>query len=217
MKKLLIILAIMMAVSMTSSSWAFYMDFEEGLGNDGANIVGIPGVTFTTSAGLPWVYGDSNTGSYNTHSVDLNLWFGSYNHYGYVFAWLGVSGNWGRIDFTDQNGTWFQTGVCSASTFTADAYDDTDNIIDTATLPSGNLGWPNVTDMAWLRVDAPVGKTISYIIMHDSGNYWEVDNMTGDMAGGTQPIPEPGTLLLLGAGLVGLVGYGKLRLQRRKK
>lgn len=45
-------------------------------------------------------------------------------------------------------------------------------------------------------------------MVHDSGNYWIVDEMTGDMAGGSGgSIPDGGaTVVLLGIGLAALVG-----------
>jgi hypothetical protein len=188
---------------LAGSASAFYMNFEEGLGKDGQPITGIPGVTFTTSEDLPWVYGDATTGSWNVKSIDTGQSWGtgSYQMYGYVFAWLGPSGSWGRINFDDQNGTWFQTGVTSLSDFYLEAYNSSGTLIDTAILAAGNT---NGSDMAWLRVQAPSGQYISYVIMHDSGNYWLADNMTGDMFGG---VPLPPSVWLLGSGLLGLGAY----------
>lgn len=214
MKKSFLILAvaIIMLFGMASVSGAFYMNFEEGLGNDGGNIVGIPGVTFTNSADLPWVYADITTGNYNVTSVDTGATYGTarYNMYGDVAAWLGTSGSWGRIDFDDMNGTWFQTGVSTATDFWLEAYDASDNLLDTATTGPCTQ-WEGCTDMVWLRVDAPSGTNIAYVILHDTGNYWEVDEMTGDMAGGV-PVPEPATLFLLGAGLLG-IGAARKRIK----
>ena len=218
MKRLLIaLLAVTATLCMVSVSAAFYMHFEEGLGNDLGNIVGIPGVTFVTSGGLPWIYSDVTTGNYNAYSVNTGQSWGTgeYNMYDKVCAWLGVLGAWGQIDFDDQNGTWFQTGVSSATDFWLEAYDASDNMIDVATTGACTQ-WEGYTDMAWLRVDAPGGTNISYVKLSDSGNFWEVDNMSGDMEGGHRCIPEPSTLLLLGSGLLGLAGYSRARYGRKK-
>ncbi len=209
MQRVLITLVVVGLMSMPA--FAFSMNFEEGLGNDGGGIVGVAGVTFTSSGGETWKYADINTGGYNVHSVDTGAEWGTgqYNMYGDVIVWLGISGNWGRIDFDDTNGTWFQTGACAynatgGTALTLDAYDAGGNLLDSDSTVSNLRYIDGYADMAWLRVDAPGGSTIAYVILSDSGNFWEVDNMSGDMAGGKDIIPEPGTLSLLALGLAGM-------------
>jgi hypothetical protein len=65
--------------------------------------------------------------------------------------------------------------------------------------------------------DGSTGNTLTFIIADSGDDVWD-STVYFSAFGGTppEPVPEPGTLLLIGTGLAGLAGYG-LRLRRKKK
>lgn len=174
---------------------AWFIDFEDGA--DGAPVVGIPGIDLQDFNGHNPVYGDTRTGYYNTKSDDLGIGGGAYHHYGNLWVWAGSAADARgvKVDFTNNDGTFFTTGYSSYATFYVDAYLTDGNVV-TVSGP-GNVYSP----MEFLTVNATPGAFIDFVILHDTGNYWLVDNMSGD-ASGVNEVPEPSSLLLLGGGIV---------------
>jgi hypothetical protein len=211
-KKLVILIAVVvMMLGLSMPAHAFFLNFENGYGRNGQTINDIPGVSFIVTGGYPWIYGDSSTNLYNTRSIDLGTSWNQhlYQHYGNVFAYLSTasSANQGKIDFTNNDGTLFRTGYTSSSNFYLEGY-DTNGIMIASASGGGNL---SQTDMGWLTINAPTGQYFDYVMIHDTGNYFLVDNMSGDATGVGDVIPEPATLSLLGFGLLGLAGLRKKR------
>lgn len=123
-----------------------------------------PGLTFSPE----WRAADHTTGAYNTegyppHSWPIQIWTGTYGH---PEPWSDT----GRIDFdsaVSQFGGWF---CADYGTVYLEAYDSGDTL-----LASNSLG-PNYGSSSYLSVSDPQGR-IKYVIIHDTSNYWSVDDI----------------------------------------
>ncbi len=152
--------------------WDGFMDFEGG--TNGAVIRStIPGLQFTTTKGLDWLYGDKQY--YNVYPR------GPYEVNGKFFAWLGVSGDEGRIDFTKGTAAYLSVLVSAESGLMIEAFDSEDNLLITSGLAGSNAGTRTFTR---LTVEAP---GMAYVKIHDSGNYWLIDDLATDAMG----VPSP--------------------------
>jgi hypothetical protein len=132
-----------------------------------------PNVEFTNSSGLDWLYADFRTGNYNTQYI-MN---------GNFTTWLGVSGNTGRITFKGGPASYVSLLTKTYSGLEIDAYDSFGNHLANSGRAGSNVYSGTVSK---LTVEAA---NIAYVEIHDSGNYWTVDDICTDAAPVCQPLP----------------------------
>lgn len=160
----------------------FFLDFEAGI--DVIEIEStIPSMQFTNTAGLNWQYGDIRTGKYNVYPYLEE----DYETNGNFFAWLGPTGDEGRIDFLGGGASYCSVLVSTTSGVALDAYDSDDILIATSGSAGSNTGGPR--DFTRLTVEAPAGETIAYVMVHDTGNYWLMDDLCTDANKAVIPVP----------------------------
>lgn len=156
-----------------------YIGFEDLA--DGTNLSSgaIGGVQFTTTAGFSWLVGDFAAGGYNGKYPN-----GGYTSHGTHWAWLGVNQGAGRIDFVNGPASTFSLlASVNLSPVSLDAYDSNGTLLETAG-PSGiNFGTGSMAELKITRASAD----IAYVIVHDSGNFFEVDDICTDAPGVNPP------------------------------
>ena len=204
--------ALLLATAPANAS--FFLDFENG--SDGNPVADIAGVSFQDFNGFDAIYADARTGAYNATSDDMAQTWGSGNwhHNGWFSVWAGpqATAQGMIVDFTENDGTWFTTGYSSASAFTVEVWHTDGTHVDFVgaanTTPTGN---PFSGQMGYINAFADAGKAIDYLVLHDTGNFWIVDDMSGDASRVGEPVPEPATLLLVGGGLLGMAARRRKR------
>jgi len=150
------------------------LDLEEGTE---ASVIKstVQGLRFTTTQGYDWLYCDIRTGGYNARSLtDPNVNFGVYVVNGYFAAWLGIYAGQGRIDFVLGPASYFSVLTSTYSGLCLEAYDSNGNMIATSGWAQGNLYTYTFTRLT------VAAEGIAYVIVHDTGNYWEIDDIVTD-------------------------------------
>ena len=155
-----------------------YIGFEDLA--DGSNLSSgaISGVQFTTTAGFSWRVGDFATGTYNGKYPN-----GAYTSHGTHWAWLGVDQGAGRIDFVNGPATTFSLLASANTPVVLEAYDTSGTMLESTGLSGTNAGTGSMAELKVTRAAAD----IAYVIVHDSGNYFEVDDICTDAPGVNVP------------------------------
>jgi len=211
------------AVLLLTAGWAFAdittITFEEFVGLDGTPVgTFYKGITFESGAGgSDWVARDGRY--YNVSSWETKEKWGTgdywINNYVSATTALDYTGNDGIIRFDNKDAKYVELNYAAyngsgAPALYLVAYSQSGVVLDSDSGPSnlryidGNESGPGTLHVDWNGTDP-----IAYVIVHDTGNYWTVDNIKTD-ASGITIIPAPAAVLLGMVGL-GLVGWLRRR------
>jgi len=139
----------------------------------------------------PFILGDGATQTLNFFTLTASGL--SFNKSYTVAATLAFSDP--LISSSGSGGGTFTTfcGVVSGGTLTW----DTSTLPDYFTLADGNK----------IKIDFEGGQAVGF------GNTAQVHAFVTNLGGGVAPVPEPGTILLLGSGLVGIFSFARMRMK----
>lgn len=213
MKTMMILVSVVVSLVMFAAGSAladtWTATFESGLGQDQAAIDSlIAGLSFTTTTGGAVHYVDVSTGAYNaTDGTGTIYEGGEYFVDGQVGAAVWNLPEQAKVTFTLGTAGLFKIGYSSQFSFTLQAYDATGVLLTSAT------GTPNTkskggTGLGYVQVSR-AESDIAYVVFGSNyGGYWVADDVTTDAPAAT---PEPGAILMLGMGIVGLAARMKAR------
>ena len=142
------------------------IDFEDGMANKQPIISPFSSIGFVT-IDYPWKYA--------TKGLGMNIYpygTGAYVVNGESGAWCDTIGNQGKVTFDDDM-CHVSVLVSTYSGVEIDAYDRDDVWIANSGRAAGNLRTMNFTRLSIDRNECD----IAYVIIHDSGNYWLIDDM----------------------------------------
>jgi len=197
MNKFTVLLVSMALVVMTSVAWATPITFTPDVSGSSVTVTDTARFANITASlvlgSTPFILGDGATQTLDFFTLTASGLFAVNQNYT-VAATLNFLDP--LVAGSGSGGGKFSTffGVLSGGTLTW----DTTTLPDTFLLADGNT----------IRIDFQNGSTIGL------GNTALVHAYVTNLGGGVAPVPEPGTIVLLGAGLLGLGFFGKRRMNK---